>query len=156
MSKISSSGKVFSEIILEVFRINRLLLDFGDRITEPVGLSSTKWQVLGVVEHGPAPVPQIARIMGLTRQAVQQTANSLEEEGMIRFTDNPHHIRAKLLNITPKGRKALDYVQSEQKDWANRISEKHGLDQLKTLQKELLAIKESLEEDILDVSESEL
>ncbi len=156
MSKISSSGMIFSEIILEVFRINRLLLDFGDRITEPVGLSSTKWQVLGVVEHGPAPVPQIARIMGLTRQAVQQTANSLEEEGMIYFTENPHHVRAKLLNITPKGRKALDYVQSEQKEWANRISEKHSLNQLQILRKDLLAIKESLEEDILDISEREL
>ncbi|WP_411823531.1 MarR family winged helix-turn-helix transcriptional regulator [Leptospira sp. 'Mane'] len=155
MLEISPKGKIFSEIILEVFRINRLLLDFGDRITEPVGLSSARWQVLGVVEHGAVPVPQIARLMGLTRQAVQQTANSLEEEGMIHFTENPNHLRAKLLNITPKGRKALDYVQSKQKEWANRISEKHRLEKLQTLYRELSAIKENLEEDVLDTSESD-
>ena len=70
MSKSSSKRSAFTELILEVFRLNGLLLEAGDRITQPVGLSSARWQVLGVVEHEPTPVAHVARIMGLTRQSV--------------------------------------------------------------------------------------
>ncbi len=60
MSEPSSKGSAFTELILEVFRLNGLLLEAGDRITQPVGLSSARWQVLGVVEHEPTPVAHVA------------------------------------------------------------------------------------------------
>ena len=79
MSRLTRRGELFTEIVLEVFRLNRLLLDAGDELTAPVGLTSARWQVLGIVEHGPASVAQVARAMGLARQSVQETANGLEE-----------------------------------------------------------------------------
>ena len=103
MSGLHRRGELFTEIVLEVFRLNRLLLDAGDALTAPVGLTSARWQVLGIVEHGPAPVAQVARSMGLTRQSVQETANGLEAEGFIEFAPNPRHHRAKLMVMTPKG-----------------------------------------------------
>jgi DNA-binding MarR family transcriptional regulator len=132
MSKPSSNGSAFTELILEVFRLNGLLLVAGDRLTHPVGLSSARWQVLGVVEHQPTPVAHVARIMGLTRQSVQQTADALANDSFITYTENPHHRRAKLMTITPKGRKALDYVQQCQVDWANQISHNLLLEDLRT------------------------
>jgi DNA-binding MarR family transcriptional regulator len=73
--------------------------------------------------HGPIPAAHIARIMGLTRQAVQRTADTLEAEGLIAYRPNPHHRRAQLLTLTDKGRAALDYVQERHAEWANRLSE---------------------------------
>ena len=84
-----------------------------------------------MVEHGPSPVANVARIMGLTRQSVQQTADSLAEDGLIEYMENPHHRRAKLMVMTPKGRKALDYVVERHAEWANQIGRKHSLEGLK-------------------------
>ncbi len=153
MSEPSANGSAFTELILEVFRLNGLLLEAGDRLTDPVGLSSARWQVLGVVEHHPTPVAHVARIMGLTRQSVQQTADALANDGFIIYTDNPHHRRAKLMTITPKGRKALDYVQQCQIDWANQISASLSLEALKTAVTVLRQLGERLETrktDVLD------
>jgi DNA-binding MarR family transcriptional regulator len=145
MSEPSPNGIAFTELILEVFRLNGLLLEEGDRMTQPVGLSSARWQVLGVVEHAPTPVAHVARIMGLTRQSVQQTADTLAKEGFITYSENPHHRRAKLMNITPKGRKALDYVQRCQVDWANQIGENHSLEDLRTAVMVLQQLRTSLD-----------
>ena len=147
MSKLSLNGDVFTELILETFRVNRLLLEAGDHLTQPVGLSSARWQVLGVVEHGPVPVANVARVMGLTRQSVQQTADSLAEDGLIEYIENPHHRRAKLMRMTPKGSKAMDYVQQRHAEWANQIGGQHSLDGLRTAVTVLRELRESLEQN---------
>jgi DNA-binding MarR family transcriptional regulator len=150
MSEPSTNGSTFTDLVLEVFRLNGLLLEAGDRLTHPVGLSSARWQVLGVVEHQPTPVAHVARIMGLTRQSVQQTADALASDGFITYTNNPHHRRAKLMTITPKGRKALDYIQQRQIDWANEVSETLSLEALKTAVTVLRQLEERLETHITD------
>jgi DNA-binding MarR family transcriptional regulator len=145
MNKHSLNGSTFTELLLEVFRLNGLLLEAGDRLTAPVGLSSARWQVLGVVEHEPTPVAHVARIMGLSRQSVQQTADVLAKDGFIRYTQNPHHRRAKLMTITPKGRKALNDVQQRQVDWANQISENLSLEELRITVTVLQQLRNKLE-----------
>src|SRR5918995_101020 len=69
MPRRSAEGDAFTELVLEVFRLNGLLLAAGDQLAEPSGLTSARWQVLGVVDHEPAPVANVARIMGLTPPA---------------------------------------------------------------------------------------
>ncbi|HEU4740990.1 MAG TPA: helix-turn-helix domain-containing protein, partial [Meiothermus sp.] len=88
-TQLTPWGEAFTELALEVFRLNGLLLEAGDELTRPVGQTSARWQVLGVVEHGPVTVPQVARVMGLTRQGVQRTADLLEEDGLIEYVENP-------------------------------------------------------------------
>ncbi|CAM5790265.1 MULTISPECIES: MarR family winged helix-turn-helix transcriptional regulator [Brevibacillus] len=144
MTKLNPNGKAFTDLILEIFRLNGRLLEAGDRLTQPVGLSSARWQILGVVEHGPITVAHVARIMGLTRQSVQQTANSLEKEGLIEFLENPHHRRSKLMAMTPEGRKALDYTQEQHAVWANKIGEEHDLDCLRAAVDVLRQVSKSL------------
>lgn len=153
MHKPSPNGKTFTEVILEVFRLNGILLEAGNELSHPVGLSSARWQVLGVVEHEPTSVAYVARIMGLTRQSVQQTADALAKDGFITYTENPHHRRSKLMNITPKGRQALDYVQQCQVDWANQIAAPHSLEDLKTAVRVLQQLRESLERNKTEVLE---
>lgn len=145
MNSLSPHGDTFTELVLEVFRVNRLLLDAGDQLTKPVGLSSARWQVLGMVEHGPMPVAHVARVMGLTRQSVQQTADSLADDDLIAYSENPHHRRAKLMTLTAKGRAALDYVQERHADWANQIGATHSLEELRIALQVLREIRESLD-----------
>jgi DNA-binding MarR family transcriptional regulator len=156
MHEPSPNGSAFTELILEVFRLNGILLEAGDRLTQPVGLSSARWQVLGVVEHEPTPVAHVARIMGLTRQSVQQTADALAKDGFITYTANPHHRRAKLMNITPKGRKAMDYVQQCHSDWASLIGGEQDLESLRTAIAVLRQIRESLERDTSSLPDAKI
>jgi DNA-binding MarR family transcriptional regulator len=146
MSKLTVAGEVFTEVVLEVFRINGLALEAGDALTEPLGLSSARWQVLGVVDHEPAPVANVARIMGLARQSVQQTADALERDGFIEYTENPHHRRAKLITMTPRGREALRKVEAHQAAWANQLAAKLDAKTLRAVAEGLRQVRQCLEE----------
>lgn len=143
----TAAGDAFGEIVLEVFRLNGRLIDAGNGLTAPVGQTSARWQVLGVVAGGPASVSQVARAMGLTRQSVQRTADLLAADGLVRYTDNPHHRRAKLMTATPEALRVLDYIRQQQARWANRIGGQHDLEQLRTAATVLRQLREGLERD---------
>ena len=147
MPRRSAEGDAFTELVLEVFRLNGLLLAAGDQLAEPSGLTSARWQVLGVVDHEPAPVANVARIMGLTRQTVQTTADTLERDGFVEYRDNPHHRRAKLIALTDQGRKALRQVEARQAAWADRLGKTAGVATLRAAVEGLGRARKQLEED---------
>jgi DNA-binding MarR family transcriptional regulator len=122
MTGHTTQGAMFTELVLETFRLNGRLLAAGDRMTRPLGLTSARWQVLGAVEDGALPVAQIARNMGLTRQAVQRIANVLRADKLVEFTDNPNHRRSRLVGLTAKGRAVLAEAMVLQTDWANGLA----------------------------------
>ena len=145
MDEPQQHDDAFTAIIIEIFRLNNLILEDGDRIAQPVGLSSARWQVLGIVEHGAVPVAHVARNLGLSRQTVQQTADGLARDGFITYRENPHHRRAKLMQITAQGAQALEYVQAQQQAWAEQISGGQAPEDLAAALSVLRAIRERLE-----------
>jgi len=120
--KYTAQGAAFTEMILTAFHFNGRLLAAGNRLTEEFGISSALWQVMGAIDQGPRTVSQIARMMGLTRQSVQRSANTLHNKGIVAFMDNAEHKRAKLVTFTDKGRIVMDLVTRMQMAWANDIA----------------------------------
>jgi len=122
--KRTQAGDALTDLILETFRLNGALLEAGNQLTDPLGLTSARWQVMGAVaQAGQAlTVAQIARRMGLARQGVQRIANDLEAIGMVGFEENLDHKRAKLVALTAKGRKAMDQIDKAQAAWVNDLS----------------------------------
>jgi DNA-binding MarR family transcriptional regulator len=118
----TKTGKAFTALILEIFRFNGRLLTAGDRLTKPLHLSSTRWQVLGAVEQRPLSVAQIARNMGLARQSVQTLADRLNADRIIEYAPNPDHQRAKLVCLTEAGRHLMKDLAKRQIHWANRVA----------------------------------
>src|SRR4030095_5264202 len=102
------ASRAFTELILEVFRLNGRLLSAGDALTRPLEQTSARWQVLGALDEGGRTVADIGRRMGLTRQSVQRTADLLEADGLLSYVDNPSHQRAKLAMLPPRGRPTRD------------------------------------------------
>ena len=119
-------GARVTDLVLDVFRLNGLLLAEGDRLGADIGLTSARWQILGALDDGPRTVPQIARAMGLTRQGAQRTVNVLAAEGLVDQRDNPDHKRAKLVALTAEGRRRLDAITARQVHWARDLAA--GLD----------------------------
>src|SRR5215218_914150 len=115
------AGDALSELVVNVFRLNGLLVATGDSLAEPVGQSSARWRVLAVVEEEPSTVARIARAWGLARQSVQRVADALVEERYCRYEENPEHRRAQLLRITPRGRRVLHTIQAAQRAWADAL-----------------------------------
>lgn len=148
-SKAKRTGAVVTELILETFRLNGRLLDAGDGLVRPLGLTSARWQVLGAMDRSPVPLPvaSIARNMGLSRQAVQRLANELEQDGLVRFAKNPHHERARLVAMTDKGRSAFAAAMARQKPWAEDLGEGLSLEALSDAAAVLRALRLKLEDD---------
>lgn len=107
--------------MVRLFRINGLLAVEGEALTRPTGQSTARWQVLASVEDTPSTVAQIARNLGLARQSVQRVADALEASGLVRYTDNPRHRRARLVELTEQGRGVLARIQADQRPWADAL-----------------------------------
>ena len=50
----------------------------------------------------------LARDLGANRQNVQRIVNDLVSEGLVSFELNPHHKRAQLVVLTPKGQQTYE------------------------------------------------
>lgn len=142
MSKQTPEGKALTDLILEVFRFNGEMLEAGNRITEPYGLTSARWQVMGAIDLAGTPltVSQIARRMGLARQGVQRIANDLVKQGMLAHSDNIDHKRSPLMTITIAGAAALKDIEREQAIWVNELADGLSERQLKSAVKLLQSV----------------
>ncbi|NUO40682.1 MAG: MarR family transcriptional regulator [Streptomyces sp.] len=60
--------------------------------------------------YGPMTVPQMARIMALTRQFVQRMVNDAAAGGWVEVTPNPAHQRSSLIRITAGGEAVIDAI----------------------------------------------
>lgn len=105
-----SERRPIDELVFEVFRLNARLITAGDAAVKEAGLTSARWMVLGAVAMSSTPmtVAQIARTMGLTRQAVQRLTNEMAELGLVELRENPRHARARHVALTATGTDAYD------------------------------------------------
>ena len=94
MSDDSTNAAAFTA---GVFKLNGQMLEAGERLARPVGLTVAWWQVLGAVLRRPDTASGVARQIGLARQSVQRVANRLMQEGLLESRPNPTHKRAPLL-----------------------------------------------------------
>ena len=48
-TKRTQAGEALTNLILDLFRLNSLLLTEGDRLVAGLGLTSARWQILGAI-----------------------------------------------------------------------------------------------------------
>lgn len=124
------------------------MLATGDRLVAPLGLTSARWQVLGTViaADRPQPVAWLARDMGANRQNVQRIVNDLVKEGFVELTDNPHHKRASLIQLTEAGRNAFDRVMLLEAPWMDYLTEGLPVEDIQTMHRVLKFLRKRLDE----------
>ncbi len=139
------AGAALTDLILETFRLNGQLLAAGDGLTRPFRISSALWQVLGAIADGGLSASHIGRNMGLTRQSVHRTVELLSRSGLVELAPNPHHRRARLVRLTPRGRATLDEIMRVQVQWSNRLASGLSPAALKAATRVARAIRQRLE-----------
>jgi DNA-binding MarR family transcriptional regulator len=90
-------------------RIHRLV----DEVMNAAGLSLSRAKVLGVLAtRGPVNQAAVASELGFAPRSVTDTLDALEREGLATRNLDPHDRRARLVEITPAGRDALERAVS--------------------------------------------
>lgn len=140
------AGESLTTLILDLFRVNNLILGWGDRLVAPLGLTSARWQVLGAVgtSERPQPVAWLARDLGSSRQNVQRIVNDLAQAGLVGFAPNPHHKRAQLVVLTEAGAAACAAALALYDPQANALAEGIAAEDLAAAQRVLSTLRARL------------
>jgi DNA-binding MarR family transcriptional regulator len=143
----SPAGDAFSLLAITSLRLAGHLTAAGDALSEPSGQTSARWQVLAGARNGTLSVAEIARLLGLSRQAVQRLADVLEKEGLIAYAENPRHQRAKLAVLTQKGAARLSEIEARQAKWADALGADFTVAEMNRAQKLLARVIAALAKD---------
>jgi DNA-binding MarR family transcriptional regulator len=143
----TQAADALTELIIDLLRLNGLLVTAGDRMVAELGLTSTRWQVLrAVIDAEPAePVAWLARDMGANRQNVQRVVNDLQKMGLVTLEANPHHRRASLVVLTDNGRETYDEASRLQAPWANALSDGLAIKDIDTTHRFVSELRKRLE-----------
>jgi len=146
-SSKTPTGDALTDLVLSLFRVNNLMLAWGDRLVAPLGLTSARWQILGAIVFAdrPQPVAWLARDLGANRQNVQRIVNDLATEGLIVFEPNPHHRRAQLVILTDKGRRTYDAALALYDPRANALAKGLSVADLATAHHVMVTLRANLE-----------
>jgi DNA-binding MarR family transcriptional regulator len=119
----SKSQDTLTEVILKIFRLNGALIESGNQLVKPLGLTSARWQILGAIatSERPATCPEIAKVMGISRQGALKQLDLLEAEGLVESFENERNERSPLYDLTPAGRKKYASAMRLQEKWVLKL-----------------------------------
>lgn len=117
---VDPKSDAFTNIILEVFKVNGQLNAEGDEMAREFGMNSARWKILGAIVklEQPATVAQIGRKMGQSRQGTQRLVDAMVKDGLMEMLDNPNHKRAKLVDLSEEGRRVYNLLYIKQLSWS--------------------------------------
>lgn len=134
-----------SRLVWDILQAGNRLVEAGNRLSAPFGLTAARWQVMGVIVQEPATVADVARRLSQTRQNVQRLADDMVRVGLVAYHPNPRHARAKLLAPTAQGADAYRRLMKAQAKWIDALSATMPAEDVKTTRALLAALGSALE-----------
>lgn len=147
MTDSTEHGRALGSLIFETLRLAGQLTIAGDTLMAGIGLTSARWQIMGVITYLPSPrtVSALARTMGQSRQAVQRIVNDLSAAGIVELRPNPAHKRAPLVVLSQSGKALYEEAEMRRVPWTEALASEIGAHNLKAAQTTLSALRQSLE-----------
>lgn len=142
----SNPREKLTQVVLSVFRVNSLLLEKGDEMVAPLGMTSARWQVLGAIALAGHPLscPQVAAAMGVTRQGALKQLNLAQEAKLVVPVSNPRHERSPLYGLSERGTDVYERAMRLQARWASALLKGIAEKDLKAAQDVLSALEHRL------------
>jgi MarR family transcriptional regulator for hemolysin len=96
-----------------IFAARRWTTLSEETVKAATGQSRARWQTLFSIAFTDERTTtlQLAERLGVQWPTLVRTLNGLEQDGLIRRTDNPDDRRSRLIEITPEGRRMIADVQ---------------------------------------------
>ncbi|WP_431233534.1 MarR family transcriptional regulator [Mycolicibacterium psychrotolerans] len=89
-------------------------------------------------------VPQAARRLGVTRQAVQRVANELVDDLLVELASNPDHRTSPLCRLTDDGRRILARINKIAEVENRRVAHAVGVDVLRVTDRGVRSVTAAL------------
>ena len=121
--KYKSDMTLDEKVVIGIVRAADLYKKKISSIFRNYGLTFPQYVVLRILsasENGQNTLTNISKIMLVTGANVTRIAQRLEKNGFLIRKGDPDDERAKLLEITPKGRQALKNLENEQRDYLKK------------------------------------
>lgn len=131
-------------LIADVYELAGLLRAAGEEIAATQGQSQARWQLMSAVSDAPRTVPQAARRLGVSRQAVQRVANDLIADGLAEALPNPDHRTSPLLALTDAGRQALTGISRAADRFNGKLADAMGEREMAAVRRGVRAAIESV------------
>jgi DNA-binding MarR family transcriptional regulator len=130
--KKTPESNALTDLIRTVLRMNATVQKSGTRLMRGTGITNARWQTLSelVALEKRVTISELARHMGLTRQAVQRLADDMARDGLVEFAENPGDARAMHLLLTEAGKAAYEDALEREWQWANAIAEDFDAEQI--------------------------
>src|SRR4030095_3577165 len=108
---------------MDVF-MNRSMRGWG-LFAKSTGLSMPQFGLLMQMHHkGPCGMSQVSERFEITPAAASQLVDKLVQNGFIQREEDPNDRRAKLLNLTDKGRELIQRGMQERYRWVDELGER--------------------------------
>jgi DNA-binding MarR family transcriptional regulator len=127
-------------LVADVYECAGALRRVGDELAARAGQTQARWQLLSVRSEGGWTAATAARRLGVSRQAVQQVADALQRDGLLRPEPNPRHRGSPLLRLTPAGRRALRSIAPGAAAWHDGVAAALRADDLEATRRTLRAL----------------
>lgn len=85
--------------------------DWRRRMSEAAGLPFSRVRALDRLRHGPLTLRALAEVIGADPPATTVIVNDLEGRGLVVREAHPEDKRAKIVSLTPSGRRVLKSAQ---------------------------------------------
>jgi DNA-binding MarR family transcriptional regulator len=131
-------------LVADIYELAGRLREHGEAIAATVGQTQARWQVLSAASGRPQTVPQIARVLGVTRQNVQRIADLLVAEHAVEYRDNPDHRASPHLILTKNGRTALERITQAAAGYHAVLTQKLSALEVASLQRGLRRLLEAV------------
>lgn len=143
----TEEGEVLSNLILDLFKVNNLIITSGDKLVSSIGLTSARWQVLGTIAKSDEAIPivQIAQRMGTTRQNIQRIVRDLIKMHLLTPIANPKNKRASFIVLTDEGKEKFNQAMNLQIPWVNKLASGMKLSDIQATFRVLVYLSENLE-----------
>ncbi|WP_071994205.1 MarR family winged helix-turn-helix transcriptional regulator [Synechocystis sp. PCC 7509] len=112
--------------------MNATVQKSGTRLMRGTGITNTRWQLLSELFalEKRVTVSELARHMGLTRQAVQRLADDMARDGLVEFAENLGDARAMHLLLTEAGKAKYHDALEREWQWTNVIAADFDAEQI--------------------------
>jgi DNA-binding MarR family transcriptional regulator len=143
------ASNAFTDLIRAILRTNATVQKSGTRLMRGTGITNARWQTLSELFalDRRVTVSELARHMGLTRQAVQRLADDMARDGLVEFVKNPGDARAMHLLLTEAGKAKYDNALEREWQWTNEIAQDFDVEQLDRAVALLEAITQKMQID---------
>lgn len=122
MSRQHSRKDLIPALVADVFELAGAFQSSSDDLALVAGQTGARWQVMWVADESRCTVPDVARRLGRSRQAIQRIADLLVADGLAQWEANPGHRRSSLLVLTRAGEDALRRIMRASDIWRAEVA----------------------------------